>query len=211
MRINTMSFLLLGVTGVSTAWSQVISFGGKIGIPVLDATVRHDESRPLLVGPSVEVRLPGGFALEADAIYHRVGSTTSFIGIAPSANLIPTNNLLYFIDRTRGNSWEFPVLGKYYFRRDSAWQPFVSTGWALRTVSFHTVGSENTNSSDPRQFFTFNNRYTAGVDVGGVIAVGVRYHLGRLKLAPEFRYTRWGSSDSTLSKNQAGVILGISF
>jgi hypothetical protein len=32
-----------------------------------------DESRPYTIGPSVEFRLPVGFAVEIDALYRRLG------------------------------------------------------------------------------------------------------------------------------------------
>jgi hypothetical protein len=47
--------------------------------------------------------------------------------------------------------------------------------------------------------------------VGAVFAAGVRFRAGRFSLLPEARYTRWGGSDNQLRKNEAGLILGVSF
>jgi hypothetical protein len=39
--------------------------------------------------------------------------------------------------RTRGNSWELPILGKYYFTdRRSIVRPFASSGFSLRKTWF---------------------------------------------------------------------------
>ncbi len=38
----------------------------------------YAESRPYAIGPTVEVRLPAGFAIEASALYRRLGQTTAF-------------------------------------------------------------------------------------------------------------------------------------
>jgi hypothetical protein len=95
----------------------------------VDQTVSKDESRPYLVGPSVEYRLPAGLAIEVDALYQRIGNTVSF-GYGPGVILAGSgysmlSPILPFISRERGNSWEFPLLGKYYFRpRSEGWSAF---------------------------------------------------------------------------------------
>lgn len=170
-------FLLLG----NTARAQAVSVGVIGGVPFTDSTsFAHDESRPYIVGASVEVRLPVGFAIEADGIYRPVGTTTNyqFLGAAGPA-------VTSLIDRTRGDSLEFPLLGKYYFRpRESGWQPFVGTGWALRTVAFHDRGTETiTDANGTRGTFSFHDSYHSDLAVGAVVAAGVRFRTGLRFLA----------------------------
>jgi hypothetical protein len=211
-------FFLVTTAGLHSAAAQAVSIGVKGGIPLTEATTRQDESRPYIVGPSIEVRLPAGLAIEADALYRRIGNTVSF-GYTPGANLvIPGNNLLTpvifpFISRQRGNSWEFPLLGKYYLRpRTSAWQPFFGTGYAFRTVGLHDATTETiTDASGASHMLSFKNDYRSSLGVGAVFAAGVRFHTGRFSFLPEVRYTRWGGSDNLIRKNEAGILLGISF
>jgi hypothetical protein len=86
-----------------------------------------DESRPYTVGPSVEFRLPAGFAIEIDALYRRLGLRDSGLTAFTSYDA--------FTDRWRGNAWEFPLLGKYYFRKRERWQPFAGAGMGMRYLS----------------------------------------------------------------------------
>ena len=141
--MNKILFLLVSIATNQVASAQLVSIGVKGGVPFLDTNEHGDESRPYIIGPSVEIRLPAGFAIEVDALYRRIGDTLGFnaSSIGAGLNVIPSTS--FYIDRQRGNDWEFPFLGKYYFRpRTAGWQPFLSTGWALRTVSFHQDISE---------------------------------------------------------------------
>ena len=130
--MKTILVLLVTITINEVASAQLVSIGVKGGVPFLDTNQGGDESRPYIVGPSVEIRLPAGFAIEVDALYRRVGNTFgfNFSGIDAGSNVVPTTS--FYIDRQRGNYWEFPFLGKYYFRpRTTAWQPFLEHGLGL--------------------------------------------------------------------------------
>jgi hypothetical protein len=216
--MKTFLALLVTIATNQVVSAQLVSIGAKGGVPFLDDSKGGDESRPYIVGPSVEFRLPAGFAIEVDALYRRVGSTSQFglLGtfIASGTSMVPFPIVSSYIDRQRGNYWEFPVLGKYYFRpRTTAWQPFVGTGWALRTVAFHediteTVTDTNGNSKPN----SFRNHYRSDVGAGAVVAAGIRFHVGRLSVSPELRYTYWGSTAQfALRRNEAAGLLGISF
>jgi hypothetical protein len=189
--------------------------GVKGAVPLLDSSFyNNDESRPYVVGPSIEVRLPKGFAIEAAALYQRIGQSGYFpfnefivIGTGPDTQNVSG---VYFT-RSRGNEWDFPVLGKRYFKGVSGWQPYVGLGVALRTVGLHTDTSETTIDSGGLHQLGFHGDTRPGVGVGGVAAVGVRRRVGRLTLMPEFRYTRWDTHDSVLSHNAANAFLGVSF
>jgi len=214
--MKTFLVLLVTIATNQVVSAQLVSIGVKAGVPFLDATRSGDESRPYTIGPSVEVRLPAGFAIEFDALYRRLGNTSTFgfpgitvIGPAPTVSYAS-----FFIDRLRGNSWEFPFLGKYYFRpRTAPWQPFIGTGWALRTIGLHEAFSETvTDPTGASQLNSFRVNSRSDLGVGAVAAVGLRYRLGRIALLPEVRYTRWGSSDTfSVRKNEAAFLMGITF
>jgi outer membrane protein with beta-barrel domain len=208
--------ILLGVLigGDFTASAQAVTIGLKGEIPLIEPTGSHDESRPYVVGASVEVRLPARFAIEADALYRRIGSSSAFS--IPQGSAITTTSPITtsFFNRQRGNSYEFPVLGKYYLRsRESGWQPFLATGYAFRVTQFSSDTSEtNVDAGGLAHTSSFHSNYGSGLGVGAVFGVGVRVHAGRFALLPEFRYSRWGAGDNNLTrKNEAGLLLGISF
>ena len=212
--MKTILFVFVTIATNQVASAQLVSIGAKAGVPFLDQTQGNDESRPYIIGPSVEVHLPAGFAIEVDALYRRIGNTFgfNFSVIGAGLNVVPANN--FYINRQRGNDWEFPFLGKYYFRpRTAAWQPFLSTGWALRTVSFHQDISETVIDANGNSHFnSFRNHFRSDVGVGAVVAAGVRFRAGRIAVIPELRYTYWGSTAQfELRRNEAAGLVGISF
>lgn len=178
-------FVLAGILS-----AQTFTFGVKGGAFITDPAEQFDQSRPYTVGPSVEVALPARFAVEANALYSRFGSS-----------LFPASSSA---TRIRGNSWEFPVLGKYYFaERSSSIQPFASAGVAFRQIWLDR-------SSD--NFFGRRVTDSTDVAVGAVVAGGVALRAGRFRIAPEARYTRWGGYNyPATNPNQAQVLLGITF
>ena len=212
MKRHVVLFLMM-IAADRVASGQLISIGAKAGIPFVEQNQGGDESRRYIVGPSVEVRLPAGFAIEVDAFYRRIGNTFSFSlpgNVTPPT--LPWTTI--YINRQRGNYWEFPMLGKYYFRpRTTAWQPFVGTGWAFRTVGFHEDISQTViDASGNSHSNSFRLHSRSDLGVGAVFAAGVRFRAGRLAVLPQVRYTYWGSTAQfQLRRNEAGVLLGIAF
>lgn len=208
--------VLLLCAACSCLPAQTFSFGIKGGVPLNDATTGSDESPRYLVGPSVEVKLPHGLALEVDALYRRVGETGGYAGNSVPEIVLASETEPVILElspaRYRGNSWEFPALGKYYFRSGKGgWQPFGATGLALRTTSYTVDTTQVTINPFSISTSPYRYRYTSGPDVGAVFSGGVRFHVRRFAVAPEFRYTIWGSSDPVLSRREASVMLGISY
>ncbi|HYW41826.1 MAG TPA: outer membrane beta-barrel protein [Bryobacteraceae bacterium] len=202
MRKHYLSLLLIVISGPA-AFAQAVSFGVTGGVPLLDRAVPNDESSPYLVGPAIEVHLRASFAIEVDAIYQRVGHSIAGEG---SAGV----DFVSYLDRWRGNAWEFPVLGKYYFHAHAAWQPFVAAGLAARWLSRQEDLTELSDVSGTPQPLTFH--YSGWRITGGVVAAaGIRFGTGRVAWLPEFRYTRWGGSGTLTRPNEAGFLMGIRF
>jgi hypothetical protein len=206
-------FAMIAAAPVASAQDKLVSFGALGGVPFLNQNQGGDESRRYIVGPSVEFRLPAGFAIEVDALYRRIGNSSMF-DILGGAMLINLPAVTSEVNRQRGNYWQFPVLGKYYFRpRSAAWRPFIATGWSLRTVAFHEdvsaiilEGSGIANATAT----SFHSRTDVGA--GAVFAAGARFRAGKFAFTPQVRYTYWGSTQQfDLRRNEAGVLLGISF
>src|ERR1700681_1150633 len=99
-----LSVFMLGgfLTGVAAA--QPFGAGLKFGVPLNDAfTVKSPnpfdyiaDTHRYVIGPFVEVRLPGGFAVELDALYR----SFDFSSVQHSVSV---------------GVWEFPLLAKYKF------------------------------------------------------------------------------------------------
>lgn len=223
MSVKINSFVFFSLLADAMLSAQTVSVGVKGGFPFSAASAEssfsQDESRPYAVGPTVEFQLGASFAVEADALYRRVGNSQPTLEVFGfiQANLPAAQNFLdpatAFQPRLRGNSWEFPLLGKYYFgARAAHWQPFVSTGFAFRTVDYHS--SFTVPSADPGQvIYVFQaDNFRGNIGVGAVFAAGARMHLtSHFSVSPEVRYTRWGSADTSLASNQALLLVGLTF
>jgi len=162
----------------------------------------------------MEFRLWRGFAVEGDFLYRRLGSNfdvNNLPGLSPFGN--DGGVVVGISDRTRFNVFEIPVLGKYYFRRDSKVQPFVLTGYTFRNALAEsdqkfTIQNSTGNTSTVRS----KTSDWTGLDIGASFGAGVRWKVGRVSVAPEVRYSRWGSHPNIgFKKNQADVLLGITF
>jgi len=174
----------------------------KIGCPVHQRHGPSNESRPYAVGPSVEFRLPAGFAVEASAIYRRIGRTYWFNFSTQ------TDAVGLLINRTRGNSWEFPVIGKYYFGRQIA----VGPVWRRRdSISYQRFPQRRievggnlaaAGSSPGVPLRARNGRHGSG---GRSLPCGKSRDLARGAL-----YTM-GQSGKLNQKNNVGLFVGFGF
>jgi hypothetical protein len=185
MRI-ALSLLLLSTSILS---AQNFSFGAKGGGLLTEPAERFDQGRSYIVGPTFEVALPGSLAVEVNALYSRFGSSLSRTGVS--------------FGRTRGNSWQFPVLGKYYFSDSrTGVKPFASAGMSFRQIWV----------DDDESRFGRRSSATSDLGIGAVAGGGIAIKFGRFTIAPEARYTRWGGNNfPATNPNEAQVLLGIGF
>lgn len=196
--LKRLSVLLFLCSGIS--FGQRITFGVKSGVPLTDAfsdqtshgidTIVHSfsASRDFVIGPVIELSLPLGFAVEADALYRPLNLTLD-------NTIVPQQP---FRTATDIASWEFPILGKYYFYRGPGLHPYVEAGPIFRAVGHEAPYLSN-----------------AGAAIGG----GVNIQIWKLRIMPELRYSRWGHDASVASAltafpsnvNQAEFLIGIGF
>jgi hypothetical protein len=152
-----------------------------------------------VVGPTLGLKLPVGFSVQADALYTRlrvtVNNTNNSGSIAASAN-----------------SWEFPVTLKYTAGEQPI-APFIDAGASVRHLSnLGQIGPYIANAVD-RSVVRSDN--TVGFVLGG----GLRFKAGALDISPEIRYTRWGGENISQgfrnflhsNKNEAQILLGLTF
>ena len=208
---------LLATRGVH---AQPVSFGVKAGVPLTDAVGGNfggdSEARRYTAGLLLELRLPASFAFEANALYKRTGYRAS-----------QSDGGITSIGRVRANSWEFPLLVKYYLPVAPAARPFVHGGYVIRRLSgiqghVHifgtTPGGFSIDATLPMSAsIVVRENPTHGIAAGA----GLRLGAGRLHLAPEVRYTRWGGRPFDeqgprgfflqSSQNQVELLVGLSF
>ena len=111
----------------SLGFSQrLLSFGVKGGVPLTDAS-SGAVSKNYVIGAMVDLKLPLGFAIEADALYRPLNLTTAAYGFGSS------------VARSFGDisSGEFPILAKYHFLHTPIVKPYAEAG-----PIFRHVGSE---------------------------------------------------------------------
>lgn len=83
------------------------------------------DSKKYVIGPTVELHLPLGLSVEADALYRPLNQTTV-------TTVIPRPPVRSSTDTT---AWEFPILGKYHFLHAPIVKPYVEAGPIFRHVS----------------------------------------------------------------------------
>ena len=127
------------------------------------------DSRSLILGGLLEVKLTNRFAIEANILHRPLRSNIiSTIFPADGPGITTTNSFV------AANTWEFPFMLKWNLpspRTRRRVLPFLEGGVAFRT-------SQDVSAALPSQY---------GITGG----VGAAIHLGKLRVSPTIRYTRW--------------------
>lgn len=208
-----MRVVVLAIVLAACAAAQPIGFGLKLGAPLNDAAHLATDSGNLsetatrfTIGPMMDLRLPFGVGIEADLLYRRVSGVYNF-GSTFSAGV-------------HANQWDVPVLFKYRFPFPVV-KPYLEAGPSFRwltNVDFASACGPICTPPGPPRLSTHTNG--AGLTFGG----GVEVKLLIIRIAPELRYTRWGSQsfrvdqgETTMfpiinaNQNQAEFLVGIHF
>ena len=182
--LKTTLWLFIAAAGL---YAQPIGVGIKGGLPLTDlfeaqTSSVQTETKRYIVGPMIELRLPAGFAIEADALYSRA-NFSSILGTAGSIVSAPFD----------ANSWEFPILLKKKFGGANAGvaavRPYIGAGASFRRLSgLGSIGS----------FITGNRSGTVDRNNTGFVAGGgIEIRALFIKIAPEVRFTYWGTDHFT--------------
>jgi opacity protein-like surface antigen len=201
--------LLSLIFAAAPVFAQPIGFGIKGGLPLTDLFEARNgnvetETRRYVIGPMVEIRLPAGFAIEGDALYSRA-NFSSLLGTAGSLVTAPFD----------ANSWEFPILLKKKFGGANAGvaavRPYIGAGASFRRLSgLGSIGS----------FITGNRSGTVDRNNTGFVAGGgVEFKALFIRVAPEVRFTYWGTDHFTeglanvfkTNKAQGQFLIGLYF
>ena len=190
---------LLTLVVTSAASAELFSLGAKIGAPLGDAyRIATASNRSLAsgatqytVGVMAELHLPLGFGVEGDILYNRFNFSTE--------------SLVNSLSKSNSNSFEFPILLKYRLLSLGPVRPFIGAGPTFRSI-------QSVLRYDPRKM---NDSFGSGVVFAGGIEIKVLF----LRIAPELRYTHWGSQSFLDGANvliqgkqsQGQFLVGITF
>ena len=193
--------LFLVLLGAASAIAQPVGFGVKVGVPLTDffSTVEsknfgfNSNTKKYIAGVDLEVRLPLGLGIELDALYHPL----SYGGSSGATN-----------ETVTAHAFEFPLLLKYRFPSKVV-RPFIDAGVAFSTLSDLKTTVTNV---------VAGGSGTTKSPMGFVMGAGLDIHLLIIHIAPEIRYTHWGSAAFVDplslvqgSQNQAEFLLGVLF
>ena len=212
MKLLTLMLCFLVCTLPALSQAPHLSFGAVGGVRLSGGAPAgyHDESPRYTLGPTFEVSFGEHLAVESSALYKRFGSSTLF-ALSPQSERPP---LSYLSIRHRTDSWEFPILGKYYFgRRNQRDRFFVATGYSFQRS--WATSSYNVITPNPSAGGSVGVGIPIGprppVVVGAAFGAGLARKAGPLTVTPAFRYTRWGYRTDGTSRNQAEILLTLSF
>jgi hypothetical protein len=196
--------VIAGVMCCQVALAQhLFSFGIKGGFPLTDplsddtfhsvdvVTHAFSDSKNYVVGPMVDLNLPFGLAVEADALYRPLNLTTE-------THLVSSPSLVNRLS-VDASSMEFPILLKAHFLHKPIVKPYVEAGPIFRYVASKVQYLSNS---------------------GFALGTGVDVKVLLVRIAPELRYSHWGSDAASAlvnvslppsNKNQVEFLIGLSF
>ena len=180
-------FLLLLFS--SAAFPQRLLVGAKGGIPLTTGfsggidyhTVYSPIVRRYVFGPTVDIGLSRNVRLDLDVLYRRTG-WDSF------GRLV--DQLEPFQSTVRIGAWDFGALPKRVLRNNSGLRPYAGAGVTFRRFFttrqvFHQFGNPRLDISK-QKVAELRRKNVAG------LAFAAGFEAGRtVRVAPEFRYTRW--------------------
>lgn len=209
MSMRVVGFFLL-CCGAS---AQRFEFGVIGGTPVSETTRSEAigtragygpwslSTRRYTVGGLFEIGIPFGLRVEADALFKRADTTQSSF----------YNPTFGMITRLAANSWEFPMLLKH--RWNGRFQPFAGVGGTFRRIEGFDGSVEMFAGGFTPPYSVSRYRVDEPLMQGGMVgeAGAAVLRFGRMKIAPEFRYTRWTSIRFLPAQNQMEVLVAVTF
>ena len=213
------SILLLCASALA-APAQIVSVGVKAGVPVTGALPGYYNNNGSVldtgrwtIGPTIEFRLPYGFSVEGDALYRSYRLVQSF-GVAIFSGVGFNVAPAFESFRQDTKAWDFPLLLKYRFG-SRQFRTFVDAGYAWShessdiSFSYACLASTPECAASNTGFLVSSSRsYQSSSNRGGPTGgIGVEFKFGKIKFAPEVRYTHMKNPTSS----QVTVLGGFTF
>lgn len=192
-----MTRILVLLTISASCSAQRLAVGIKAGARLTDdvEAAAAPESKRYVVGPMVELKLLKGLAVEFDALYNRFGYRTANSDILGGG----------YVERVRGNTWEFPILAKYHFKL-----PYLLLGYSPRRTAVQARGNGvSVSIIGPSSPYEYSRDYGLRTTHGLVTGAGLNLPAGPLRLSPEVRYTRWNADPIGIQGSRGFSIRGV--
>jgi opacity protein-like surface antigen len=193
--------------------------GGGQGIPAVESkqlsayALKDDLSNRSVFGPTMELRLPFHFSLEADVLYRQISGHAEAC-IECSANQF---RIHYRNEDVQGHSWELAALAKKYIKGVGGFRPFGTIGLSERFTSGESqiltrdcvgLGCSTSTFSGTE---TAQSRKSTGALVGFGAEAAIKR---RLLISPQLRYARWSNRPFSQfgfvsNRNSLDVLLSI--
>ena len=193
MRLFTNLSLLIFTLSASAFAQLPISVGVKAGVPLTDA-FSTTQTNSANVGYSDSKNYIVGPMVELRLPFGLGAEADALYRPLNLTTAVSTNGVVA-TSNTNYSTWEFPILAKYRFPFPIV-KPYLEAGPSFRTRSSSLTYLSN-----------------KGITVGA----GVDVHF-LLHIAPEFRYTHWGSDSAVSSitpvqskQDQVEFLVGFSF
>lgn len=148
-------------------------------------------TRRYVLGAFAEWQPYRALGVQAGLLYHRIGYSALLNRFDSATGGFANSDINVY-----GNSWDFPLLGKYRFGR--RFPLCFGAGGVLRyigpvrgrgveTAGSLVTGASTTTPIDTSQPSDVRKRFYPGFTAAG----GIEFPVGRLRIVPEIRYTRW--------------------
>ncbi len=154
----------------------------------LSTFLLFSHAHSLIVGPTIEVDLAKELSIEVDALHRNLELKSAYIP--------PGGQKMTGSDSGEIGTWEFPFLVKYRIPVSKI-RPFVQLGPSLRV-------RKNPDSTEPSAY-------------GFAAGLGAEFRLGRFRLSPTIRYTRWAGEPpfpqavANTKPDQIELLTGVSY
>jgi hypothetical protein len=162
--------------------------------------------KPYAIGPVIDVNLPANVSVELGFLYERFHKDVAHGLTAPHGG--PVNfGQKYSVS---ADGWLFPFLLRYAFGTPRL-APFVDAGATLRHLgAFEGQGIQLDFFLQPQAAPV---RVESGRDLDAAVTAGggVRWRMGAIDVAPEVRFLHWTSAYYQPARNQAMLMLGLTF
>ncbi len=173
-------------------------------------------------GPAFEYRITNHISAGVEMLFHRVQYkqlTETRTGKKDTSTTTDSRPLATLNETTRSNTWEFPVLARYYGIRERGIfsKLYVLGGGSFRRTTNVRTANEISNADGTTDYNEIATRPAKANQVGMVGGFGIRFIDNyRIRIAPEVRITRWngfafqGQSVTSVRNDIQGGI-GITF
>ena len=148
-------------------------------------------------GPALEYRITNHISAGVELLFHRVQYkqvTETRTGKKDTSTTTDSRPLATLTETTRSNTWEAPVLARYYGLRERGIfsKLYVLGGGSFRRTTNVRTANEITNANGTTDYNEIAARPAKANQIGVVGGFGIRFIDNyRIRIAPEVRITRW--------------------